>query len=462
MTRRLLASYLLLAAFILLVVALPLGVTYTRRAEDRLLADVERDARVIGGLVEERVEAGDTAGVATVTDRYAEETKGRVVVVDASGISLADTSQNGEPRRDFSTRPEFARALSGEQSAGIRASDTLDDELAYVAVPITSGRGVQGAVRVTFSTDRLRQQVRTYWFRLGLLTVSVLGLAAGLGWLMSRWAIAPVDALEAGARQLAAGDLSGRVSIDRGPPELRALGDTLNTMAAQVEELVDSQRAFVADASHQLRTPLTALRLRLETLEDALDDGDTDTARTETDAVSNEVDRLHQLVEGLLALARAEGRRVPTTTVDVTAIARAVVDRWGALADEREVELRLVAEGPTPVLAVDGALDQVLDNLIDNALDVAPSGSELRVELTSGSDGHVVLTVRDHGPGLAAEERERATDRFWRGPASAPSGTGLGLAIVDQLVRAGGGQVELCDPATGPGLEVRIALVAAP
>ncbi|MFM7064267.1 MAG: ATP-binding protein [Actinomycetes bacterium] len=460
MTRRLLASYLLLATFILLVVALPLGITYTRRAEDRLLNDVERDARVLGSLLEERVEGGDTAGVARISTEYAQETGGRVVVVDGAGISLVDSGDPSAPPRNFSTRPEFERALEGSQATGIRRSGTLNDELAYVAVPIASGNGVSGAVRVTFSTDQLRTQVRDYWLKLGLLTALVMGLATGLGVLMSRWTLGPVETLEEGAEQLAGGDLSGRAHVDRGPPELRHLATTFNLMATRLEGLVDSQRAFVADASHQLRTPLTALRLRLETLEDGL--GDDPDAQAEVDALTAEVDRLGHLVEGLLALARSEGGTAPTRTVDAAAVADAAVVRWEALAAERGVTVVRHGDGRALCSAVDGALEQVVDNLVDNALDAVPAGTTIDVTVTQpGGPRPVELVVRDHGPGMTAEEQARATDRFWRGPASAPSGTGLGLAIVEHLVESGGGTFELRDPAGGTGLEAVVRLAPA-
>ena len=460
MTRRLLASYLLLATFILLVVALPLGITYTRRAEDRLLNDVERDARVLGSLLEERVEAGDTGGVATISRGYAQQTGGRVVVVDPNGISLVDSGDTSDTPRDFSTRPEFEKALSGRQSSGIRKSGTLKDELAYVAVPIASGKGISGAVRVTFSTERLRHQVRDYWLKLGLLTALVLGLAAGLGFLMSRWALGPVEALEEGAELLAAGDMSGRANVDRGPPELRQLASTFNVMATRLEGLVDSQRAFVADASHQLRTPLTALRLRLETLEDEV--ADDPVTRAEVDAIAAEVDRMGQLVEGLLALARSEGGNVATVTVDAAEVADGAVVRWEALAAERDVTVVRHGVDHARCAAVDGALEQVIDNLVDNALDAVPAGTQIDVTVSRTSGRRPVqVTVRDHGPGMSADERARATDRFWRGPASTPTGTGLGLAIVEHLVEAGGGTFELREPEEGPGLEAVVLLAAA-
>ena len=456
MTRRLLISYLLLTAFVLVVVELPLGLTYAGRQQDRLLADVERDARVLSGLVEERVESGDADAVARISTRYAEQTGGRVVVTDDRGISLVDTARRQDDSRDFSTRPEFGAALAGTQKSGIRSSTTLGEQLAYVAVPITSGARVNGAVRVSFPTDTLRRQVRDNWLRLALLSVLVLAAAASLGWLVSRWAISPVAELEDGARRLAAGDLTGRAEVERGPPEMRQLAATFNDMAAKLELLVGSQREFVADASHQLRTPLTALRLRLEGMEDMLADGDVAAARPELEAVGREVDRLGQLVEGLLALARTEGATPPATTVDAAAVANDAVRRWEALADERGVRISTRAEGPAPARTVNGALEQMLDNILDNALEVSAEGSVIDVTVSTTDAVHV--RVRDHGPGLSAEDRARATDRFWRAPDAPAGGTGLGLAIVSELARASGGAVELQSPRAGTGLVVDVRL----
>lgn len=456
MTRRLVVSYVLVAAFVLLLVELPLGLTYAGRAEDRLLADIERDARVLATLVEERVESGDGESVSTITEQYAERSDARVVVTDIEGRSMVDTSSSG-PARDFSTRPEIMTALDGSQAAGIRRSDTLGEELAVVAVPISSDGQLTGVVRVSFPTTQMREEVRENWIRLGVLSILVLLGAASVGWLVSMWAVGPVAALEDGARRLAAGDLGGRAEVRRGPPELRHLAATFNDMAARLEILVGAQRAFVADASHQLRTPLTALRLRIESLETATSDESADASqlRGDLEAIDAELDRLGRLVDGLLALARSEAS-TGTEVLDIASGAVAVAERWRPLAEEHLVELRVEVGGaPLRARVVPGGLDQILDNLLDNALSVAPQGSSIDVEAhADGSD--VVVRVRDHGPGLTAEDRARAADRFWRGRDAEPGGTGLGLAIVSELTAASGGSTRLDPPEQGEGLVVAV------
>ncbi|MFM7064938.1 MAG: sensor histidine kinase, partial [Actinomycetes bacterium] len=147
--------------------------------------------------------------------------------------------------------------------------------------------------------------------------------------------------------------------------------------------------------------------------------------------------------------------------VDAAAVADAAVGRWEALAAERDVTVVRRGVATARCAAVDGALEQVVDNLVDNALDAVPPGTSIEVTVTQpGGPRPVQVVVRDHGPGMTAAERERATDRFWRGPASAPAGTGLGLAIVQHLVESGGGTFELRAPDDGPGLEAVVRLAA--
>jgi len=460
---RILAAFVLMAAFVLALVELPFGFTYAARQQDRLLADIERDARVLASLVEERVERGDVASVTTTLREYEGRTGGRVVVTDSTGRSVVDSEPDVPLGRDYSTRPEIAAALSGTQLSGIRSSDTLGGDLAYVAVPIASGGDLGGTIRVTFPTERLEQQVRANWFRLGLLTVFVLAAAAALGWLVASWVLRPIRQLQAATDELARGDLDARLDLHGGPPELVELATRFDTMAERLAALITSRDAFVADASHQLRTPLTALRLRLDVLEDVV--GDDGEATRELDALTGEVDRLSSLVEALLELARSTGGDDQLVPVDLEIAVDALAERWAALAAERGILVEVHAGGtPGPgggtlvVGAVDGAVDQVLDNLVDNALDVAPTGSTISVSARSPSAETAVLEVRDHGPGLDEASRARALDRFWRAPDAPSGGSGLGLSIVAELVRRSHGSIILLDPDDGDGLLVRVSL----
>jgi signal transduction histidine kinase len=225
-------------------------------------------------------------------------------------------------------------------------------------------------------------------------------------------------------------------------------------MVAKLAVLLRSQEQFVADASHQLRTPLTALRLRLENLTQDGDPG----RREELEGALEELERLSALVDGLLTLARADRAASAPADLDVAAALDERVDAWSALAEEQRVQLGAHADGRPRALVTPGRIEQVLDNLLANALEVAPPGSS--IDLTAAqSEGVVEVRVQDRGPGMSAGEIERAFDRFWRAGAD-ETGFGLGLAIVQRLVRADSGEVEL-RPREGGGLEAIVRLPAA-
>ena len=453
MTRRLLLSYLTITAFVLVVLVAPLGITFAARERDRLEVAIERDAIAIASLTEEALENGRPLDqVRPVLERYAAR-GGRVVIVDTRGFSVEDSDAPGQPSRDFSTRPEIQAALAGERSGGVRASTTLGHDLLYVAIPVASGGVVHGAVRISYPTSTVDARVRSNWLRLGGLAVAVLASVAGAGLVLARGVTGPVRRLETASHELAGGDFDVRVSEDDGPPELRALARSFNAMADRVDHLIGAHRRFVADASHQLRTPLTALQLQLETLEGA----PPAQRRKKVEAALAETERLGQLVESLLVLARADAGPVAEVTVDLGDAVRDRAAVWEPVAREHDVALRVEVPPDAPVRMMSGAIEQVLDNLISNAIAVSPAWSAIRLTVITDA-AEVELHVTDEGPGMTAEQREQAFERFWRAPASAGRGFGLGLAIVHQLVTASGGDVRLQPGAGRRGLDAVVVL----
>ena len=455
MTRRLLASYLSIAAFVLLVLEVPLAITYARSEVERLTRDLERDATVLASLAEDLLEQDAANALQPTVEDYARRTGARALVTDAEGITVADSDPAFPPPRDVSTRPEVEEALAGRRTSGARASATLGEDLRYVAVPVLSAGGVHGAVRLTYPGGALAARITQQRLALvGIAVVVLLGTAL-VGVRIAQQVARPARALQRTVAAVAAGDLEARAPEDDGPQELRALAGHLNAMATQLGATLEAQRAFVADASHQLRSPLTAVRLELDNLVDAVEAPD---VRDAVERVAAEVARLTSLVEGLLVLARDDGRLPAPVGIDASAVVRERAAFWEPLAAERAVEVTVVgADAPAPARAVPGALEQVVDNLVANALEVAPAGTPVELRVERGTvGGEVVVTVADRGPGMTEEERVRAFDRFWQGRRRT-GGSGLGLAIAQRLASASGGSVRL-RAADGGGLaaEVRV------
>jgi signal transduction histidine kinase len=452
-SRRLLISYLALAIVVLVLLEIPLGIAYARNERQDLSTNVERDAVVLASLAEDALEQGAAAppALTLLARRYQDETGGRVVVVDAQGRALVDSESQGVGA-DFSSRPEIAAALDGSVATGTRHSSTLGIDLLYVAVPVASSGVVHGAARITYPTSEVDVRVRRYWLILAAIAAVVLAIAVALAGGFARWIVRPLSRVEAAAGEVAGGNLNVRVP-STGPPELRRLASSFNDMVVKLEALLHSQEQFVADASHQLRTPLTALRLRLENL--TPEGGPL--ADDELERALDELERLSALVDGLLTLARADRAASSPANIDVVAALDERVDAWSALAEEQQVQLRAHVDGRPHALVTPGRIEQVLDNLLANALDVAPENSTIDVTAMH-SGGSVEVRVRDRGPGMSEEEIAHAFDRFWRGGPD-EAGFGLGLAIVRRLVAADGGEIEL-RPREGGGLEAIVRLPA--
>ena len=335
------------------------------------------------------------------------------------------------------------------------------------AMPVFRGGryGLVGTVILTRSTSSLDSDIVRLWVILGTIAVLAMIGAALLAFSLARWVSRPLAGLDTAAGRLADGDLAIRAVVDSGPPELRRLATTFNTMAGRLEALVHGNRAVIADVSHQLRTPLAALRLRLDLLA-ADTDPDPETTGHELAGALEELARLSRLVDGLLAVARAENVVPVPAAVDVAEVARERVVAWHPVADDRGIVLEAGEGGKTggwgtrsPVLAWmgEGHLEQVLDNLIANALDALSAGRHVTVTTTATTAG-AQITVADDGPGMSAEDRERAFLRF---TTSNPNGTGLGLAIVHRLVTSNGGTAKLTET-PGGGLTATLEFPGVP
>jgi len=440
--------------FVLASFEVPLGVQNQRSERRDVTANVAHDATVLAADAEDAVQAPTRpqldalAAVAAVAASYTNRTGGRVVIVDRRGFALIDTSGRVRGRESFASRPEITAALAGRYPSGVRSSRTLHERLLYVAVPISSGGRVHGAVRITYPLSAIDARVTRYWLILGLIGGVVLIGAALVGLGAARFVTRPLQRLEEAAAAVGDGHLEARADVGGGPPEVRSLASVFNETVAKLERLVHAQEEFVADASHELRTPLTALRLRLETMPEGVD----------RDAALRESLRLSSLVDGLLALARADSGDDGGKPVDATAIVLERVEAWQPLAAENEVELVADVDGLPAVHSLRGRLAQVLDNLVANALEVSPAGSTVTISGRAAGPW-VEIHVVDEGPGLTPEQRERAFDRFWRA-GSGEGGTGLGLAIVRRLVTVDDGDVELRD-AEGGGIDAVVRLHAA-
>jgi signal transduction histidine kinase len=254
------------------------------------------------------------------------------------------------------------------------------------------------------------------------------------------WIGKPIAQLEAATRLFGAGDLAARAPTHQGPSDIRQLATEFNTMADRLDELVNAQQAFVADASHELRSPLTAIRLQIEAMEYDTTEG----IALRRQRALDEVGRLSRNVDGLLVLARQDQNDRGAELLNVSQLTAERARFWSPLIDERGLSLTVTI---MPDLHARLGLDRfttAFDNLISNAIDAAPPTSNITVA-TEATPGHLVVHIVDNGPGMSPEQRVAAFDRFWRATSkrTALGGSGLGLAIARKLVAVDHGTIRL-------------------
>jgi two-component system sensor histidine kinase BaeS len=273
----------------------------------------------------------------------------------------------------------------------------------------------------------------------GLLIAAAAGglLAALAAFLLARRISGPVDRVSAAARSLARGAHPEPVPIE-GASEIATLAGAFNDLAAQLRQAQEAERNFLLSVSHELKTPLTAIRGYAEAVEDgALD------PRDAAATVASEARRLERLVHDLLDLARMNRTdfNVHNTEIDLAEVVADVVRRYEQQAETFGLELHALADGPAPAIGDADRVLQVVSNLVENALRLTPPGGEVRVAAGPG-----LLRVEDTGPGLAESDAEHAFERFYlheRYGRERQVGTGLGLAIVKELTLAMGGSVDV-------------------
>mgnify|MGYP001617101773 CR=1 FL=1 len=299
--------------------------------------------------------------------------------------------------------------------------------------------------------DRLLQLMQQAALR-ALLTAAAL--AALVGWLTSRWVARRLRGLEATAARVSAGQLGLRAPLDHSGDAFDQVAFRFNAMLDRIEELLGGVRHATDHIAHDLRTPLTRLRNRLEDLRQQAREAE---LQVHLDRAVAETDQLLQSFGALLRLSRIEAQALDADAprVALAEVVKDAVELYAPIGAERGIRLQ-VQLAAASVRGDRDQLFQLVVNLLDNALKYAPAGSEVEVRLDAVAAG-VRLQVGDHGPGIPEAERERVFDRFQRLEAHRGSpGTGLGLSLVRAIVRHHGGQVQLLDNA--PGLRVQVLL----
>ena len=364
---------------------------------------------------------------------------------DSVAVVAPDGSELGRP---IPIDARIKQVANGQRAAFFRnaRAETARGpiELREIVVPAQGG----GAIIVARSIDYIHHDLERLRFILILVALGALAAAALLAALASRATLSPVLRLTAAAERIArTRDPSERVD-ESGGGELQRLGGAFNTMLGALEESLETQRRFVADASHELRTPLTSMQTNIEVLKQQERLAPAQRAQLFGD-LEREAHEMRDLITGLLELARGDAN-LERRPVQLDELVESAVERARARFPDVRWEDELE---PTSVAAVPERVERAVWNLLENAGKWNTNGDPVEVRLADGE-----LSVRDHGPGIAAEDRERIFDRFYRATsARSLPGSGLGLAIVREVAEAHGGTV-VAEEAPGGGALLRLRL----
>jgi signal transduction histidine kinase len=431
--------------------AVPLALSLSDRRTATLAAERDRQLAALADAA-----AMPASPLQRLVDRYYDVYGEGLLIIDSDGRTLAarglDVSQPGvaaAANHALVDAPagQWARIMPWHRQSLLATSGVRRDGELVGAVVLAVNAGVAA------------RDIGTAWLWVAIGCLAVLILAAVVARALTRWVLRPITGLERAVADMTEG-IAGPPADVAGPPELRHFTSAFNTMAQVVRASLDRQRRLVADASHQLRNPLAAVRLRADTLEDFV----AEEGRSTYNSMTAELDRFENLLQQLMRLARAEqlsgSRQVGLSATESlsTDLGDVIGERlafWRPVANRKRQNL---TDAHDPVPAVRLArhdVEQLLDVAIDNALRYA--GPDTTITLSTARDGDDIdLVVSDDGAGLPDEDLSRAAARFWRGQDDG-SGTGLGLAIAAEIASGHGGTIGV-EQAPEGGLLVRYRL----
>ncbi|MER6425095.1 HAMP domain-containing sensor histidine kinase [Streptomyces sp. NPDC001137] len=444
MRTRLLPLLIVLMAAVLLALGIPLAVSVASAQQQKVVVDRIDDTARFASLAQFVTDA--CSSTRTSTDERLETLRSelasyygvygiRAGVFCRTDIPMAQAPQSFFLPDQGEVRDAFAEALLSRRSHDPKQVWPWQRHRLVVASPVIRDGDVVAVVVTDSPTGALRSRVLHGWLVIGVGEIAAMLLAVGAALRLTGWVLRPVRVLDATTHAIASGRLKSRVAAAGGPPELRRLARSFNEMADNVEDVLEQQRAFVADASHQLRNPLAALLLRIELLALELPEDNEEIA-----SVRTEGKRLAEVLDDLLDLALAEHTEADLRITDIGALTAERVAAWTPTAEAKGV--RLVGNcPPTTAWADPVTLSSALDAVIDNAVKFTPEDE--CVEVTVAADGDTsTVVVTDNGPGLTDEELARVGDRFWRSSRHQNiKGSGLGLSISRTLLAAGGGSI---------------------
>ncbi len=452
----------MIAYLLILVIAFSvIGISLLQLVGEYLFNQrVKEDQRIADALSEQMsrpLQALDAELMVAYALEMCDESSARVLVLDEYGVVQVDTQSALNGRRFINA--DAAKVLSGTASsygfydadnrgaywlrAALNAFSDVDAMTGVFASGIYAGSKTIGAVVYISQVQEIYESLHEIQLKIMTWLIVVAIAVITMSMFVIRTITRPVGELREGIAKMSAGDFSARVDV-RGHNEFAELGAAFNSMTERLELLDKSRNQFVSNASHELKTPLSTMKILIETIlyQEPIDPGMTKEFLTD---VNKEIDRLSRIVSDLLTLVNIDsgGMKLNSVDLDIHDLLLEQVKRLAPLARENGIELECIAKESLEVFGDSVKLTQVIYNVIDNAIKYTPRGGEVHASLSKAGK-RAVIRVSDTGIGIPADDLPHIFDRFYRvdkARSRATGGTGLGLSIVKQIVTLHGGSI---------------------
>ncbi len=461
----------LFAAFTLLTVATVVILNFFltsrlyRQVEQKISQRLQSNTILAGEIFRQYFLGKDNGGIKREAENLAVRLNLRITVIDKQGKVLADSERDAASMENHGDRAEFIEAIDNGLGQSTRFSRTLNYPMKYVAVRVTEGDEVLGIVRVAVPLSEVQLELRQLYRVAVLGTIAAVCIAAVVAYVMARGISRPIRQMQEVAGAIAGGRFDKK-AIVKGQDELAELARSLNAMSDELEQKIERLRYldkvrtdFVANVSHELKTPLTSIRGFVETLEDGAINDKGNAVRFLA-IIKKHTQRLGNIIDDLLRLSELEsGGRIRMAELDLKGLLDEVMMGFGhALAAKKQI-LTVTAAGDFTIIGDRDKLEQVFVNLIDNATKYTEEGGRIKVQLADKDDS-VIVTIEDNGIGIPKEDMERVFERFYRvdkAHSRELGGTGLGLSIARHIVLAHKGDICI-DSELGKGTKVLVTL----
>ena len=435
--------------------------------EQKITAELRSNAILVGDILETDLIEGRSEEIQQKTRRLADKLDLRITVVEEGGRVLGDSEQEPSLMVNHGDRLEVIKAIENGFGQSTRFSDTLNQDMKYVAVRVDQGGRVLGIVRFALPLSRVQPEIRSIYRIVLFGAVAAVIIALIVAYFVSRNITLPIRQMQETAQQIAKGDFGRRVRI-KSKDELGELAKSFNTMADELQQKMENLRRmdrmrtdFVANVSHELKTPLTLIRGYIETLEDRAMD-DKSTSIKFISIIKEHADRLGNIVNDLLSLSELElsDDSVHKTEFDLKELIDEISLGFGRALAEKKQMLTVSSQGSDLRIRADrDKIEQVFVNLIDNAIKYTKESGCIELSLVE-QDRAVCVNVQDNGIGIPKEHRGRVFERFYRVDKARSrdlGGTGLGLSIAKHIVLAHNGKISI-ESELNKGTKVSVTL----